>query len=618
MAKLTALGLVVALGTSVIGHAPALAHGGEDHGEATAPVATGGAGLMTAETRGTYELLLRWGPVVAGEPFELEAFVADAVTNAPVAGELKLAMSGAASLTLEGKALSPGQYRLSGPAATLGRYTVTATVRGSAGVDLLTTELTLASAAPAAPPVAVIDTNEGGVPLLWLVLALVLAVVLAALGYVAGRRASRAKGSPGAERQTRLAATAMVAAVALVVIAADGNAGAHGGEDHGAPAAPVAAAGNAVRLPKDVQFLLGVRTLGATRRTLVERRRVAGTVTLPPGARTTLVAPFTGRLEAAPDGGFPRLGEAVSRGQVMAVLVELPIAADRAGLAAERARAAAQRDGAASTLRALRLDLQRKRSIRELVAAQELTDLEAAIGRADADLKGARAAMDALTLGGGATSLQLVAPIDGIVGTMSVTPGGTVEGGTVLFEIVDLARPWVAAKVFEADLRRIDRTASALVMGDDLPAEGVSATPIAVSPTVDPVTRTVDVIYALDHTTGTTTAAAGNPVVRVNQFVRVDLPLGAGEEGSHDVLAVPVSAVVELDGVPSLWLKSRAEVFAARPVALGRREGGFVEVRGDIGQGALVVVEGAPFLRGAAPAGTAGEGDTAPGTGETR
>ena len=86
-----------------------------------------------------------------------------------------------------------------------------------------------------------------------------------------------------------------------------------------------------------------------------------------------------------------------------------------------------------------------------------------------------------------------------------------------------------------------------------------------------------------------------NPGAGVERF---DLPLG----DSHDVLAVPVGAIVELDGVPSLWLKTRAEVFAARPVALGRREGGFVEVRGDIRQGALVVVAGSPFLRGAAPA----------------
>lgn len=599
MARAAAVTLVAALGLSALGQGPASAHGGEDHGEAAAaaPSATGGAGLTTAETRGMYELLLRWGPVVVGRPFVIEAFVADALTNAPVAGELKLALSGPETLTLEGTALSPGQYRFTATAATLGRYTVTATVRGQAGVDLLTTELTLASAVSEPAPIAVRDAGKGGgVPLLWLVLALVLAAVLAALGYLAGRRARRAKTTSEVERSAKLAATAILLGGVLVVIAVDRHAGAHGGEDHGAPTPPpVASAGNAVRLPKDVQFLLEVRTLDASRRTLTERRRVAGTVTLPPGARTTLVAPFTGRLEAAPDGGFPRLGEAVKRGQVVAVLAELPIAADRAGLAAERARAAAQRDGAAATLRALRLDLQRKRNIASLVAAQELTDLEAAIGRADAELRGARAAVDALTLGGGATALQITAPIDGIIGTMSVTPGGTVEAGTVLFEIVDLARPWVAAKVFEADLRRIDRTASALVMGDDLPPEGVSATPIAMSPTVDPVTRTVDVIYALD---GATDAAAGTPSVRVNQFVRVDLPLG----DSHDVLAVPVGAIVELDGVPSLWLKTRAEVFAARPVALGRREGGFVEVRGDIRQGALVVVAGSPFLRGAAPA----------------
>jgi len=591
------IGFNALLFTLTLASSAARAHGGEDHGEATAPAVTDRTSVATAEARGSYELLVRWGPVVAGEPFTLEAFVADAATNAPIEGSLKLALTGPATLTLEGVARSPGQYRLAGPAATLGRYAVTATVRGPAGVDLLSTEVTLAAATPEEAPAPLPDAGKpGGVPLLWLVLALVLAAILAALGYVAGRRARPASVAPAKlVRGANLAAAAIVLAT-LVGVALDRQVSAHGGEDHGEPVAgaAVATVGNAVMLPKDIQFLLQVRTAPATARTLTERRRVAGTIALPPGARTTLVAPFTGRLEAAADGSFPRLGEAVTKGQVVAVLVELPTAADRAGLAAERARAAGQRDGAAASLRALRLDLQRKRSLKDVVAAQDITDLEAAVGRAEAELSGARAAVEALTLGKGTTALDLVAPIDGIIGVMNVTPGGTVEGGTTLFEIVDLAHPWVAAKVFESDLVRVDREGTALVMGDGLPAEGLVATPIAVSPIVDPTTRTVDVIYALDQASG----AAG---LRVNQFVRVDLPTRSSFGGSHELLAVPAGAIIEIDGVPSLWFKTRAEGFATRPVALGRRDGGFVEVRGDIAAGALVVVQGAPYLRGARP-----------------
>jgi multidrug efflux pump subunit AcrA (membrane-fusion protein) len=196
-----------------------------------------------------------------------------------------------------------------------------------------------------------------------------------------------------------------------------------------------------------------------------------------------------------------------------------------------------------------------------------------------------------------------------------------VEGGAALFEIVDLTEPWVAAKVFEGDLRRVDRAMDAIVMGDDLPAAGVRATLVAVSPVVDPSTRTVDVIYALPRAAapgllpipGAPAPANAPPVLRVNQFVRVDLPVG----DAHDVLAVPVSAVVELDGVPSVWVKTRAEVFVARPVALGRREGGWIAVRGDLTPDARVVTEGAPFLRGAAPV-VGAEGALRPTTGEAR
>ncbi len=550
-----------------------------------------GADVQTAEARGNYELLLRWGPAAAGEPMVIEAFVADVASNAPIEGSLKLAFAGPGELTLEGKALSPGQYALSGRFPALGRYTVTATVRGPAGVDLLTTEVVLA---PMHTPSTITSAapeddahGQGGVPMLWLILALVLAVVLALLGYVAGRRAGDAQAARLAVRGGNVAAALLVISSFVGLAFGARDVSAHGGEDHGdAPAASaVAAVGNAVRLAKDIQFLLKVRTAPVELRTLTERRRVVGAVTLPPGARTTVIAPFPGRLEAAPDGRFPRLAEAVKRGQVIAVLVELPDAADRAGLAAERARSAGARDGAAASLRALRQELTRKRQIKDIVAAQELIDLEAAIGRTEAELAGARAAVEALTLGKGTTALSLIAPIDGIIGALNVTPGGQVEGGQALFEVVDLSQPWVAAKVFESDLARIDREAPARVLGDGFPAEGVDATPIALSPIVDATTRTVDVVYAL---------AAGHDV-RVNQFVRVDLPMG----GSHEVNAVPAGAVLELDGVPSVWVKTRAEGFVARPVLPGRRDGGFVELRGELAPGDVVVVAGAPFLRGA-------------------
>jgi len=100
---------------------PAAAHGGEDHAEAPVAMPSVGAVVHTAEARGSYELLLRWGPATAGEPLAIEAFVADVASNAPIEGSLKLTFAGPGELTLEGKALSPGQYALSGRFPALGR-----------------------------------------------------------------------------------------------------------------------------------------------------------------------------------------------------------------------------------------------------------------------------------------------------------------------------------------------------------------------------------------------------------------------------------------------------------------------------------------------------------------
>lgn len=561
----------------------ARAHGGEDHGAPEpAHVHTHGDTRRAEAHSPAFEAVVRWEAREAGEPTAVSVLVADFATSAPApAGTtLDLLFAGPAQLELRATPTGePGAFASEVRFPTAGHYALTLVVTAPGRSDLLLVDEVDVGPPEAEPPPA--EPHTEGVPTLWLALALVLAGVLALLGFLAGRRGA-----------------ASVALLALLAPSLERAAArAHGGEDHGAPAnAPTAAAGGAVTLPLEAQFLLGLGTQRATERELTTRLRVTGRVTAPPGAHVTLTWPHAARVEIAPDtlgpaaGGaasFPRIGQRVEKGQVLAQLVELADPGDRASLRAERLRASGEIRASEARVRALRQDRDRKRQLGELVSQQELADAEAALAVALAELDAARATVLALNEDGPVLRLPLVAPTAGIVASVSATPGTFVAADAPIITLVDSSVLWVEARVFETDLARVVPGAPAVVTSDTRPGVDLVARPIGDAPTVDPTTRTRTLLFSLDGSEG----------LLIDQWVGVDLAAGAPVRAP----VVPTAALVDIDGRPVVWVKAGAERFEPRGVAVLATEGAWVAVRGDLHAGERVVVAGAAFLRGAAP-----------------
>ena len=72
-----------------------------------------------------------------------------------------------------------------------------------------------------------------------------------------------------------------------------------------------------------------------------------------------------------------------------------------------------------------------------------------------------------------------------------------------------------------------------------------------------------------------------------------------GDRGAPAAV-VPESAVVDDGGRPVVFSQLAGETFERRPVRLGRREGGAVEVLEGLRAGDRVVIRGAPLVRLAA------------------
>ena len=189
--------------------------------------------------------------------------------------------------------------------------------------------------------------------------------------------------------------------------------------------------------------------------------------------------------------------------------------------------------------------------------------------------------------GGRDTRFVLRAPISGVVAASDATPGASVEEGTRLFRLIALDSVHVVGALPEAALARIDE-----LTGAELDVPGFAA-PIAldrlvaVGRVLEPEARTVPIIYELR-----------DPDRRLAVGQAVSLRVFAS--AAIEAVTVPESAVVDDAGQPVVFVQVGGESFERRPVRLGNREAGHVQITGDIAPGERVVVRGAPLIRLAA------------------
>jgi len=368
-------------------------------------------------------------------------------------------------------------------------------------------------------------------------------------------------------------------------------------EQQARAAAPKEEEGLFIELLKEQQWGVPFATEFARQGTLIPSIEVAGTVGTPPGGSAEVGAPIAGRV-VPPARGLPRPGDAVRKGQVLATLAPAPSSPEegaRANLAVSEAEARLGRARAAVE-RAERLIRDQAISQRELEDAQR----EARV--AEEALRAARSAQQVFsgaTAGSGAGSWRLASPIDGTLVDVHATPGAAVSQGTALFRVVDTRELWIRARVPEQDAARLraDRDASFQIAGlegflpIDVTGDDARASLVTVGRTVDPTSRTVDVIYSL---------SSPDPRLRVGGLVRVSVPAGADFTG----VVIARSAIVDDDGREVVYVQVDGEHFEERPVRTGPRQGGSIGVVHGLSGSERIVVRGANIVRLSARAGS--------------
>ena len=335
---------------------------------------------------------------------------------------------------------------------------------------------------------------------------------------------------------------------------------------------------------KEQQWALDFATQLAASRQLRSSLRVPAEVIPRSGGQAEVTSPFDGRLVVS---NPPVIGQRVNQGQILAELLpptSAPSDLALLDLAGDEARAA--------------LDLARRDRERaeRLVAAgaapaRRLDDARTAEITAEARLKAAETRMaqyDTSSAAGaspqGARLFALRAPISGVIQETHAAPGANVKAGEVLFGIVDLDAVYVSAIVPEAELPRMAGLSGAEleVPGTDQPRRLQRL--VSIGRVVDPASRTFPVIYEVDNR---------DRRVAINQTVYVRLLTAAAAAAP----VVPESAIVDDGGRPIVFVQAAGESFLRKPVRLGIREGGAVQVLEGLSAGERVVTRGAHLIR---------------------
>lgn len=180
-------------------------------------------------------------------------------------------------------------------------------------------------------------------------------------------------------------------------------------------------------------------------------------------------------------------------------------------------------------------------------------------------------------------NLTLRSPANGVVLEKNVIQGKRFMAGEVLYQVADLSQVWLLAEVFEQDLGLV-RTGQAVNIRVDAYPERMFAGKVTfIYPTVTAETRTAKVRIEL---------ANREALLKPSMYARVEL---TSSRGKGRALAVPDSAVLDT-GTRQLVLVQRGEGrFEPRPVKLGMRADGYVEVLEGVKAGENVVVS-ANFL----------------------
>lgn len=336
-----------------------------------------------------------------------------------------------------------------------------------------------------------------------------------------------------------------------------------------------------VTLAPDAVARAGIEISQVTLVAEADRVRLPGVVE-PNAYRQVMVTPLVGgRVVRA----SAQLGDRVRRGQALAQVYSPELAEARTKYLAAKAM-----------LDAHDRELQRTQKLVEIGAAsrQELERIHAEHAAQTAEVESARSRLQLLGAAADALSpksdidatINVPAPIDGVVMERMANVGLNVDPTTKLFSIVDLSNVWIVADVYEKDLHRVREGARATVTTNAYPDLSLEGRVSYIDPQLNTTTRTAKVRVEMANPRGE---------LRLGMYTDVAIESAS----TTAVLAVPKGSIQNIADRQVVYLpvSQEAAKFIEREVRLGRASGDIVPVLSGLNASDAVVSKGSFFIR---------------------
>jgi cobalt-zinc-cadmium efflux system membrane fusion protein len=532
--------------------APVRAHEGHDHDDSGRAAITAVAFPRTTSSSELYEAV----GILKGD--RLTFYIDRFASNEPVTGAtVSITIGDGAAVTAE--ATPEGTYSVPFRRALADSVDVVLNIAAPGGDDLLVGTMSQTGATSVAA-----GTASDWTAFLPSLLRSPGLLALAVLGLGAAFVFLRWKDRPLPAMATGGAALAMLVVLVAVAFSA-------GGLPSGGAVPGTALSDVPRRLPdgtafvaKPTQRLLEVRTVAATPEGVVPGVSLIGRVIGDPD-RTGVVQSIYGGRVAALDGGFPRIGQKVRKGEPLVQITPHLPAADRTTIS--------EKLGEIDQLIAVAEGrIRRLRPLAERGAAPLSQVIDA-----ENELEGLKARRDTVRKLRIETEV-LTAPTDGVIAVAKAVQGQVVQGQDLLFQIVDPQALWVEALVYGGlDPATLGGATAAGADGSSLSLEyrGFS--------------RALQQHAAVVH------YAIVNPPANLSVGQPVTVSAGKGEAVTG--LVVARDAVVRSPaGEAIVWLHADAERFEPRPVRTQMLDATRLIVAAGLKEGERVVVRGADLI----------------------
>jgi RND family efflux transporter MFP subunit len=522
------------------------AHGGDDHSHEKEKAAVTLNYFSAEASSDKYEVLLRYSPIHPGEAGTFKIFLSDFKTNrATDSAKLVLSSPDDPNLRFEIHNDEPGIYSVKTLFPAKKNYRINVKIDSPLGADLLAVTGIDVGKELEQEEEASKDWKDNP----WLLFGLGLGggLLLMFLLMKAGRKTK--------------ALTLLIAFLPGLFPFGPQTLNAHGEEDSGAKSTNLS---NAIYVPKETQFLFDMYTRKMETGDFTESVSLYGTV-IPSSNGQALVQPSqSGKIYSL----NVNVGQRVTKGQLLAIFEPSIDAASLVNFAAERNSVIAEYEAA-------KKEYDRLQTLKDIVAKQDIDEADARLKKAAENKK----LFEGLA-GGSVDASRLVylrSPIDGIVENFTLSIGTTVTAGETIFTVTNLSKVYIEAQVFDKDVDKVMNGGRFTAECTDDNHQSGEVHLLSMAQSINPTNQSQRVFFEMDNPGGE---------FKIGEFVNVSV---FAKEASRKI-AVPNSAISEINGRPVVFIKDAAEQYSISFIQPGEDNGSFTVVLKGVEENERIVV----------------------------